>query len=291
MKFAIAFLATLLFVKSVFALEEPPGTKSLDDTIREEQAIEADRLAAYEKEYSNYRVKPHETALILLHGKWGSPPAPQASAFINEKFHVISPVMPWAGARGYDITYEAALLDINKTVQQLKSDGYRKIVLGGQSFGSNGALAYAAAYGDIDGLILFAPGHNPDIDWNGQPRIVSLAKDAIKEGKPETKTFFTDYNDGGRTRRFEARADVFVSFFAEDGPANMSLSATKIQKPIPTIVFMSSEDFVTRKGSGYFFDKMPKHEKSRYNVLSAGHREVPAVAFKSALSWLKDLMR
>lgn len=284
-------LLVFLQTQSALALEEPPGTQSVEDALKEESARETERKEAYERTYSGYRIKPHETALILMHGKWGAPPAPQAPAFSLEGFNVISPVMPWAGSRRYDQTYQDSLKEINTLVKKLRAEGYKAIIVGGQSFGANAAIAYASAYGDIDGLILFAPGHNPDIDRNGQPRMVSIAKESIKSGKPEVLISFADYNDGGRTRTFEARSDVFVSFFAEDGPANMSLNARRMKAAIPTIVFMSSDDFVTRQGSGYFFDRMPKHEKSKYIVSSAGHREVPAASYSAALTWLKDLIR
>lgn len=286
-------LALLMFmqIQGTLALEEPPGTQSVEDAIKEEVARDAEKKAAYGKAYNGYRIKPHETTLILMHGKWGGPPAPQESAFSLEGFNVISPVMPWAGSRRYDQTYHDALKEINTLVKRLRSEGYKAIVIGGQSFGANGALAYASTYGDVDGLILFAPGHNPDIDRNYQPRIVSIAKESISAGKPETLISFTDYNDGGRSRTLEARSDVFASFFAEDGPANMALNARKMKAVIPTIVFMSSGDFLTSKGSSYFFDRMPKHEKSKYVTSFASHREVPAASYTAALAWLKELIR
>jgi pimeloyl-ACP methyl ester carboxylesterase len=199
--------------------------------------------------------------------------------------------MPWAGVSGYDKTYEQALKEINQLVLKLRAQGFKKIIIGGQSFGANGALAYAAAYGDVDGLVLFAPGHNPDIDKNWQPRLVSEAKKNINEGRPEQSITFTDYNDGGRQRIIEARSDVFYSFFAEESLANMSESAKKVKKPVPTIVFMGNGDYVTKKGSGYFFDKLPKHEKSKYQISSASHREVPMVSFDNTLDWLKGVIK
>lgn len=246
---------------------------------------------AYSKAYAEFKVKPHEVALILLHGKWGGPPAPLAAEFKNERFHVISPSMPWARDRKYDVSYEAGVRALNDVVKAARAEGYKRVVMGGQSFGANGALAYASVYGDIDGLILFAPGHNPDIDRNYQPRLVSIAKEAISSGRPETPISFTDYNDGGRTQTLEARSDVFVSFFAEDSLANMSLSARKVKTAIPTIVFMGNTDFVTRQGSHYFFDRLPKHSLSQYNVSAATHRAVPAASFEATLSWIKELIR
>lgn len=275
----------------VYALQEPPGSQSVEEAIAAEKKQSADNAAKYQSTYQNYAVKPHETAIILLHGKWGGPPAPLHSNFEVEKFYVVSPLMPWSGVSAYDKTYESALSDVNKLVLKLRADGFKKVIIGGQSFGANGALAYAAVYGDVDGLLLFAPGHNPDIDRNNQPGLVSDARKNIKDGKPEQLITFSDFNDGGRYRAIEARSDVFYSFFNEDGLANMQESAKKVKKPIPTIVFMGSDDFITRKGSGYFFDRLPKHEMSKYRVSRAGHREVPLASFDESLNWVKGLLK
>ena len=281
----------MLVAVNVHALEEPPGSQSIEASIAEEKKVRAELEARYISEYKDYAVKPHETAIILMHGKWGSPPAPLHSNFSAHRFHVVSPLMPWAGVSRYDKTYEHALKEINALVIKLKTEGFKKIIVGGQSFGANGALAYAAAYGDVDGLVLFAPGHNPDIDRNYQPGIVSDARKNIKEGRPDQLIQFTDYNDGGRNSALEARSDVFYSFFADDSLANMSESAKKVKTPIPTIVFMGNGDYVTKKGSGYFFDKLPKHEKSKYQISSASHRNVPLASFDATFDWLKGVIK
>jgi len=285
-------LAPLIFMAvNAFALEEPRGSQSIEASIAEEKKVRAELEARYISEYKDYAVKPHETAIILMHGKWGSPPAPLDSNFSAQRFHVVSPLMPWAGASGYDKTYEQALKEINALVIKLRASGFKKVIIGGQSFGANGALAYAAAYGEVDGLVLFAPGHNPDIDRNWQPGIVSEARKNIKEGRPEQLIQFKDHNDGGRIRALETRSDIFYSFFAEDSLANMSESAKKVKKPVPTIVFMGNGDYVTKKGSGYFFDKLPKHEKSKYQISSASHRNVPLASFDAAFDWLKGVIK
>lgn len=246
---------------------------------------------AYEEKYGNQRVKPHETALILLHGKWGRPPAPLAEDFARERFHVVSPEMPWSGTRNYDETYEQALKQLHATVTELRAQGYRRIVVGGQSFGANGALAYAALYGDADGLLLFAPGHNPDIDRNGQPRgMIADARAAIRNHRPDETVSFIDYNDGNRSRAVQLRADAYVSFFADDGLANMRLSASRVTRPVPVLCVMGNGDFVTRQGSGYFFDRLPRHPRSRYVESRASHREVPRASYALALDWINGVL-
>ena len=284
-------VALMFLMANSYALEEPPGTQSLEIAIAEEKKLATESEARYVSEYKDYAVKPHETAIILMHGKWGSPPAPLDSNFSVQKFHVVSPLMPWAGVSGYDKTYEQALEEIHQLVTNLRAQGFKKIIIGGQSFGANGALAYAAVYGDVDGMMLFAPGHNPDIDKNWQPGLISEAKKNIKEGRPEQSITFTDFNDGGRQRTIEARSDIFYSYFADDSLANMSKSARKIKASIPTTVYMGNGDYVTRMGSRYFFDGLPSNAKSRYQVSSASHREVPMASFDNALNWLKGIIK
>jgi pimeloyl-ACP methyl ester carboxylesterase len=285
-------LIILIFLTAnSYAVEEPSGSKSIENSIAEEKKLAAEGEARYMSEYLDYAVKPHETAIILMHGKWGSPPAPLQSNFSAQRFHVVSPLMPWAGVSGYDKTYEQALEEINQLVIKLKTEGFKKIIVGGQSFGANGALAYAAVYGDVDGIMLFAPGHNPDIDKNWQPGLVSEAKKNIKDGRPEQLIIFTDFNDGGRQKTIEARSDIFYSYFADDSLANMSKSATKIKASIPTTVYMGNGDYVTRMGSRYFFDRLPSHAKSKYQISSASHREVPRASFDNALDWLKVIIK
>jgi len=284
-------VALVFLTANSHALEEPLGSQSIEESVAQEKKMGTEREARYISEYKDYAVKPHETAIILMHGKWGSPPAPLDSNFSVQRFHVVSPLMPWAGVSGYDKTYEQALEEIHQLVTKLRAQGFKKIIIGGQSFGANGALAYSAVYGDVDGMMLFAPGHNPDIDKNWQPGLVSEAKKNIKEGRPEQSITFTDFNDGGRQRTIEARSDIFHSYFADDSLANMSKSATKIKTSIPTAVYMGNGDYVTRMGSRYFFDRLPGHTKSKYQISSASHREVPMASFDNALDWLKGVIK
>ena len=70
-----------------------------------------------------------EIAIISMHGKWGAPPGPLAHFLQDAGFTVESPTMPWSRLRLYDVAYQDGLLEINTRVKQLKSRGYKKIVL------------------------------------------------------------------------------------------------------------------------------------------------------------------
>ena len=74
-----------------------------------------------------------ELAIVLLHGKWGMPPAPLVKQFREAGYKVVSPEMGWSREMAYSIDYEASLQRVNVEVESLRQQGFKKIVLGGQS--------------------------------------------------------------------------------------------------------------------------------------------------------------
>lgn len=231
-----------------------------------------------------------DVGVVLLHGKWGQPPAPLASRLAQAGFQVVSPEMGWSRSNAYRITYQDSLAGVRKEVEKLRASGVKKVVIGGQSFGANGALAYAGHYGEVDGVILFAPGHNPDIDRNRDPVKVRQAKALIEKGEREALIEFTDHNDGGRVRDIQTSPTAYLSYFDPEGLASMPASARRIKVPVPVIVFMGRSDFVTTKGPWYFFNHLPRHPASLYQVSPADHREVPAASYDEALKWIETVI-
>lgn len=287
---ASLFALALTFSQISFAFDEPPGTPLEEEAeLAERKVAEADKRN-YDAKYQNYKVKLHETAMIMFHAKWSAPPAPLASNFTNEKFYVILPTMPWAGVRGYDGTYEEALAEVNALIKKLRNDGFKRIIVAGHSFGGNATIAYAGQYNDVDALMVFAPGHTPDIDRNSQSRLISIAKELIAAGKGDEVISFSDYQVNGR-RQMTAKPVHFVSFFDGEGFASMARSASKIQRAIPVLVVMGNGDFQTTKGSSYFFDRLPKHPHSRYLVSKEDHLKTPFASFELALEWLKAVIK
>lgn len=232
-------------------------------------------------------ITPAQTALIIMHGKWGKPPAPLAERFAKEGFHVVSPEMPWGRDRLYDMPYEEALKSVHATVKELRAKGFRKIIIGGQSFGANGALAYTSVYGDVDGLFMMAPGHNPEIGKQWQaPGLIADAKELVSKGKGDTLVDLIDYNDGNRSKAIRIPAKVYISFYYENSLANMSLSASKVKKSLPVLMIMGNGDYITGQGRGYIFGRLPEHPLSRYVESDASHREVPKASFPMIRDWI-----
>jgi len=227
-------------------------------------------------------------AVISLHGKWGAPPGPLEMQLNRSGIKVVSLEMPWSSRRLYDVTYSDALAEIHKSVTMLKSEGAKKVVLAGHSFGANAALAYTKEYSDVDGLILYAPGHVPEI-WFPKGKgstSVTKARDAIKSGRPDEIIEFEDFNSGNRSQNFKRRADIFLSYFDPDGLGNMPLSATQQKRNIPVLCVMSSED---RRGENYLWNKLPPNPSSRYIETNASHLGTPDSMLSETLEFLKGI--
>jgi len=171
--------------------------------------------------------------------------------------------MPWSGHRYYDVPYRVGLEEIHREVEKLRAAGARMVIVGGESFGANGALAYQAEYGDADALVLLAPGHAPG-GWyrSGQTRDdVDRAIALAKEGKTSERFAFMDQNDS--PRRMTATVDSYLSYFAPRGRGNMNVSARRIKRPVATLVVNSSRE-VQSQGRAFIFDALPPHPRSVY---------------------------
>src|SRR5438445_378652 len=79
--------------------------------------------------------------------------------------------MPWSDRRAHDAGFDDVMSQLEGEVAKLRGAGARKIVIGGQSFGANVALAYAARHPDINGVMALAPGHSPERFANN-PRMI-----------------------------------------------------------------------------------------------------------------------
>lgn len=234
-----------------------------------------------------------ETAVVAIHGKWGSPPGPLANYLERESYRVISPAMPWSRAKDYASDYPSAIAEIQQEVKKLRDAGHKKVVLAGHSFGANAAIAYATQHQDVDGIILYAPGHTPELFYRG--RFIDLSADVdrarqlVDSGRGDEKITFQDPNSGGRKRSLSAPAKNYLSFFDPEGVANMPKSAGLIPVAIPVMCVMSREDNITKWGPNYIFTKFQKHPKSVYFETSAGHLDTLEAMKKETLAFLSSL--
>ncbi len=233
-----------------------------------------------------------ECAIVLMHGKWGTP---QFINFYGRRLTTLCEVetleMPWSRNRMYDAPYNIALEEISKAVNGLRQKGFRLVIVGGQSFGANAGLAYAATKGDVDGILALAPGHVPYIMFhkrNLNTETLPAARQMILDGKGAEKVTVKDFNQG-ETRNIRMTADVFVSYFDPEGLGNMTLTAGKYKKPIPTLMVLGTKDPLFETAKANIFEKILPHPKHQYQVVEANHLNTPEMSVDISLQWLKSL--
>ena len=231
---------------------------------------------------------PQEIGIVLIHGKWGVPPGPLESQLKNQGYQVISPLMSWSRLRNYDLSYEQSLASIHDQVQTLRTNGAKLILLGGLSFGANATLAYLSKYEDIDGALLFSPGHLPDRFYaRGLTKLsVDHARELLLEGRGNQSFSFTDFNQG-RTREMSSTVAIYLSFFDPNGLANMPQNAASMKKSIPIFCVMSSAETIL--GKDYFFSSLPYHPLSQYIESTASHMQAPEATSQEALLFIQKL--
>lgn len=236
---------------------------------------------------------PSDVGIVLLHGKWDRPPthiAQLARVLESKGYRVATPEMPWSGRRNYDADYPAALAEVEASVQALREKGAKKIIVGGHSFGANGAITYAASGREVDGVMAIAPGHTPDLERFRATVAdsVAKAKQMTAEGQGDEKADFDDLNQG-RTRTLYTTAKIYLSYFDPDGMGSMPRSASRIPHPVPFLLVVGTQDPVFAKGADYIFNKAPQHPASRYLVVDSNHLGTPSAAAEKIVEWLATL--
>jgi pimeloyl-ACP methyl ester carboxylesterase len=230
-------------------------------------------------------------ALVLMHGKWGGPQG--LAVFANKvesTCHVVQLEMPWSGRRAYDQPYAVALKEISAQVQTLRGKGYRQVLVGGQSFGTNAALAYMAEVGDADGVLALAPGHSPRVMYQqGMGRAeVDQARTLVAAGQGAQTLTINDMNQG-RRRNMSMSAETLLSYFDPDGLGHMPKTSANFKIAVPVLWVIGAQDPLYPAGEAYAYAKQPAHAKSRYLVVDAGHGNTPDVAITAVIEWLKGL--
>lgn len=243
-------------------------------------------------------IKPVEggdkIGVVLMHGKDSPttrPVDPLAASLRTAGVKVVTPLMPWTRNRIYDKTFEDSLLEIQGHVRKLRAQGATRVYLAGHSLGAVTSAGYGARIGDVDGIVLLAPGH-----FTNQPgfsknfgKDLETARAMIEAGKGENKANFRDINSGvPATRHITAR--VFLSWFSPTGPAEFVANMSNISETIPLLYVAGSLDRIPgTQNRAYAFDKVPRHPKSQFVVIPAAHGEVPEKADEIVIEWLRGL--
>lgn len=234
--------------------------------------------------------------VLLLHGK--NPGSNQDMSFQptkgvleKEGMLVAFPDMPWSRTRYLDGNWDKAMTEIAAHVATLRSQGAGKIVLIGHSLGVPAAMSFAARGGDVQALVLLAPGHIP----RGYYTLAGLkavrgsideARALVAAGKGDSSERFTDINQG-RQQTIVTTAKNFLSYFDPDSDAEMGVTAPRIPPATPVLTVLGDEDFMFTRAKDYFANKLPANPKSQYLEVKANHLTTPRVANEAIARWIK----
>lgn len=233
-----------------------------------------------------------EICVVLMHGKWGSPQnmVPLARDLESRGYLVSNAEMAWSGRRLYDVEYSVALKEIEQQVHELRAKGAKRIILAGQSMGSNAAVAYASSGFDLDALVILSPGHFPELGM-GKRLHPSLerAMSMVAANRGNDLATFDDINQG-KQRSLKMAAATYVSYFASDGLGAMTKNVKRISKPMPILMAIATADPFFPESKA-LFDSAPAHPASRYVALETDHFNMPKVVGPELLKWLDSLER
>lgn len=232
-----------------------------------------------------------ECAIVLMHGKWGNT---QYISFFGNRLKPTcdykSIDMPWSSRRNYDEPYSTAIAEIKRQVEKFRKDGYKRVVLAGHSFGANAALAYMKSEGNVDGIVLLAPGHTPSFMYQrgiGKDA-VDKARELVSAGRSNESLIMDDFNQGNR-QSIRMKAGVLLSYFDPNGLGNMGLSSAEFKKSVPVLWVVGTRDPLFSLGTSYGYDKTPHHEASKYLVVDADHANTPEASVGQVVEWLRAL--
>ncbi len=234
----------------------------------------------------------------MLHGK--NPGGPQDPNFgvlktrlESEGMTVLMPDMPWSRNRYIDGHWDQAMAEIAAHVRTLRERGARRIVLIGHSMGCPAAMSFAARGGDVQGLVLLAPGHVPRGYYN-MPALrrvresIDEARALVAAGQDDRKERFNDINQG-RAQVIVMSARDFLSYFDPESDADMGVTAPRIPAGIPSLVVLGDKDPLYTSARAYFFDKLPAHPETRYLAIRADHLSTPRESRDAAVEWIRRI--
>ncbi|WP_089273038.1 alpha/beta hydrolase [Humidesulfovibrio mexicanus] len=207
----------------------------------------------------------------------------------NTGFSVLVPEMPWSRRRGFDATYQQALLEIGLAVEELRLGGATQVALVGHGLGANAALGYAASRGGVCGLVALAPSHDPERHREVFLPDVRKARNLLSTNGRTARSLFTDIAQD-KDYDLSTTAEVYLSFNDPDGAAVMPRSCAALKSPLPLLWVVGLGDPLRHLGRAYAFSKAPAHRMSRYEEVEADHAGVPKKASRLTAEWLRDMV-
>ena len=233
----------------------------------------------------------NKIGIVMMQGKGGITKwvDPLSSSLDSAGVQVVTPDMPWHKDRIYAKSFDDSMLEIKGHVDKLKSKGATKIFVAGHSLGAVAAAGYAAQIGDIQGIILLAPGHFTNVKKFKRRFVDDLEKadSMIASGKGNAVSDFKDINSGSELYR-DVTASIYKSWFSTTGPAEFVTNMKNLKAGIAILYVAGSEDRLPKtKDREYAFDKAPSNENSQFTTIDSGHLDVPELSADTVIEWLR----
>lgn len=229
--------------------------------------------------------------VVLLHDK-NEHPDKQLDELVrqlrNVGFNVLVPEMPWSRRRGFDATYQQALVEIGLAVEELRLGGANRVALAGHGLGANAALGYAASRGGVCALVALAPSHDPERHREVFLPDVRKARNLLTTNGRTARSLFTDIAQD-KDYDLSTTAEVYLSFNDPDGEAVMPRACAALKSPVPLLWVVGLGDPLCHLGRSYAYSKAPPHRMSRYEEIEADHAGVPGKASRLIAEWLREL--
>jgi pimeloyl-ACP methyl ester carboxylesterase len=235
--------------------------------------------------------------VILMHGKQDSPRAQGlqviASNLESAGHKVVLPSMPWAqgGWEKISVTVEQVLAQIDGYVATLRNQGAGRIVVGGHSLGAAVALAYAVDRGNVAGLAMLAPGHQPAYTYRTDNDIraaVDRAKALVDAGQGNQPLNGKD-NNQGRLFTISTTAAVYYSWMNPQGRVAMHLQAPLLPASTPLMLVIGRQDVFFNRAEEVVYRPAARNPYSKYVVVNADHVQTPFAAAKQISDWINGL--
>lgn len=229
--------------------------------------------------------------VVVLHDKNEAPDRHLADVvrmLRNVGFDVVTPEMPWSKKRGFDATYQQALVEIGLAVEELRLGGATQVALVGHGLGANAALGYAASRGGVFAIAALAPSHDPERHREVFLPDVRKARTLLNTNGGQAKSLFIDIAQD-RDYDLSTTAEVYLSFNDPDGKAVMPRSCASLKASVPLLWIVGVGDPLCHLGRSYAYSKAPDHPQSSYEEVEADHRETPRKAARRVAEWLRGL--
>ena len=238
--------------------------------------------------------------VIILHGKQGTPTGNQGLSVIASNLQaaghkMVQPAAPWGrGAwETINVTVEEALTQLDGYAAQLRAQGANRIVVIGHSLGACVGLAYAVERGNLAGLVMLAPGHNPAGLYRSNDRMrrdIDQARGLVEQDRGNDTVHGSDSNQGSNIT-MTVRAAVYYSWQNPMGLASMPREAPRLPASTPLLMVVGDKDPMSGRAEGLIYKPAAKNPYSRYATNGAGHVETPMAAAKVVTDWVLGLPR